>query len=231
MPIRRKKAAILTAQHEDEEPARISLQEQPKLPEVERAFFDMLLQELYGGLQELEQLAKKSAGEALLHKCTQARGTVAYAQALLRLEDYPYAQDQPEELPAVFNAAANSLRREFLYAGVTLRRPPDEQMLGVIVPDNLMRFLLEEMVRCCLRCAPRGRNLHVGAKRIGAALLLSMRTEGRTLQQTPLIPPLHAQERYEEDYGFALCQAIAALGAWEFRWEADEAGVRMFLDL
>jgi hypothetical protein len=59
-----------------------------------------------------------------------------------------------------------------------------------------------------------------------------MRTEGEALQQPPLIPQLSEKEiPAKEDYGFTICRAIAALPGWEFRWEADEAGVRMFLDI
>ena len=226
---RKKKAAMLAAQ---EASARIALAGRPKLPPPERAFFDMLLQALSGGLYELAHAAKKPQGDDLLRKCVQARGTVAYAQALLRLEELPQLQDSPEELQAVLNTAVNQMRREFLYAGTALRRPPDDALQGVAVPRELTSFLLEEMLACCLRCAPEGRQLHINARRIDETLLLSMRSEGYTPPLPPLIPPLGEEEHADDaDYGFAMCRAIAAMAGWEFRWEADAAGVRMFLDI
>ena len=227
---RKKKAAMLAAQ---EESARIALAKQPKLPPPERAFFDMLLQALSGGLHELAHAAKKPLRDDLQRKCVQVRGTVAYAQALLRLEELPQLQDSPEELLAVLNTAVNQLRREFLYAGTALRRPPDEALQGVVVPRELTSFLLEEMIGCCLRCAPEGRQLHINARRIDQTLLLSMRSEGCRPPLPPLIPPLGEEEEHADDadYGFAMCRAIAAVAGWEFRWEADEAGLRMFLDI
>jgi len=230
---RKKKAAMLAAQ---EKSLRITLAEQPKLPSAERAFFDMLLQALSGGLLELAHAAKQPQEDELLRKCAQTRGTVAYAQALLRLEQFAGKQDSPEELLAVLNTAINRLRREFLYAGVALRRPPDDALQGDVFPHELTAFLLEEMITCCLRCAPEGKHLHMAAKRIDNTLLLSMRSEGRTQQLPPLIPPLGEDKSSsmgygDADYGFAMCRAIASMAGWEFRWEADEAGIRMFLDI
>ena len=225
---RKKKAALLAAQ---EEAARVALAEQAKLPPPERAFFDMLLHALSGGLHELAHSAKAPPWDDLPLKCTQARGTVAYAQALLRLEAFDELEDAPEELPVVLNIAENQLRREFLYAGTALRRPPDEALRGVVVPREVTAFLLEEMMACCLRCAPEGRQLHIGAKQIGDSLLLSMRSEGYVPQLPPLIPPLDDEAPGGLDYGFAMCRRVAALAGWAFRWDADEAGVRMFLDI
>ena len=224
MPRRKKKAAMLAAQ---EETAHIKPPEPPPLPLPQRAFFDMLLEALGDGLHELGTIAKTPRGDNLPRKCSQLRATVSYAQALLRLEELPQAQGTPEELTAVLNAAVNKLRREFLYAGVAIHRPPDEPLRGVMVPGEATAFLLEEMISCCLRCAPMGKHLHLGARRIDHTLLLSMRTEGPARQQQPLIPPLDEDEC--EDYGFAMCRRIAAHAGWEFRWEADGAGVRMFL--
>jgi len=150
----------------------------------------------------------------------------------LRLEEFDELQDSPEELPAVLNTAVNKLRREFLYAGTALRRPPDEALQSIVVPREVTTFLLEEMIACCLRCAPAGKQLHIGAKRIGdTTLLLSMRSEGYTPQLPPLIPPLDEEEPNDTDYGFAMCRRVAALTGWSFRWDADEAGARMFLDI
>jgi len=215
-----------------ESPARIALPGLPCLPEPERAFFDMLLQALEAGLHDLEKLTRKpSDNTELLLKCVQTRATVSYAQALLRLEALKQAQPgETAALPDILNDALNGMRRAFLFAGVTPRRPADEPLRGVAVPRELTLFLLGEMIACCLRCMPYGRSLHIGARRIGGLLLLGMRTEGEALQQAPLIPLL-AREEDCEDYGFAVCRAIAALAGWEFRWEADEAGVRMFVDI
>ena len=236
MPIRRKKEIVLPKE-DKEGPARIAVAAQPRMPDMERAFFDELLRALYAGMQDVEKLAKRGGdGGQLLRKCGQARGTVAYARALLRLEELAAARaaDEPASLSAVLNQAEKKLRREFLYAGVAARRPDDERLSAFAVPREAALFLLEEMMACCLRCAPEGKNLHIGANRIGDVLLLVMRTEGPALQQPPLIPPLPQEGDAagpDEDYGFSVCHAAAALLGWEFRWEADEAGVRMFLDV
>jgi len=213
----------------------------PVLPEVERAFFEILLGELEGGLQESEKELRRlvKRGE-LLRASGRLRGTVAYARALLRLEafhsaDLP-AQAERTQFAALLNVAVNNLRRSFLYAGVAVRRADREPDFTVRAPKELALFLLEEMLACCLRCAPEGRNLYIGARPIGGLLLLTMRTEGPALQQSPLIPLLPKDEKAdapacEEDYGFAMCRVIAAQLGWAFRWEADEAGVRMFVDM
>lgn len=215
-----------------EEPARLAVPAPPPLPEVERSFFDLLLSELYGGLRETEKLAKKpNQTAALLRKCAQTRSTVSYAMALLRLEALKRGQPgEPTELTALLNGVLNGLRREFLYAGVTVRRPEDALLQGLTVPDEAGTFLLEEMIGCCLRCAPEGKNLYINAKRIGPSLLLSLRSEGPARHLAPLLP-LMQEGGSEEDYGFAMCAAGAALLGWTLRWEADEAGVRMFADI
>jgi len=233
---------------------RAPVPEPPKLPQAQRAFFDILLRELAGGLQESEKALRRGAPtEALLRGNSRLRGTVAYARALLRLEeldrpnqpepDQPDQLDQPDqpeqtELPALLNLAVNGLRRSFLYAGVAVRRAEEEPAFLVRVPRDLALFLLEEMLACCLRCAPEGRSLHISMRPIGPALLLGLRTEGPVLQQSPLIPLLPSERESdddspapEEDYGFAMCRVLAARLGWPFRWEADEAGVRMFVDI
>jgi hypothetical protein len=165
---------------------------------------------------------------------------VAYARALLRLEAFragdPPAQAEALEVPALLNVAVNNQRRAFLYAGAAVRRSDKEPAFTVYTQREPALFLLEEMLACCLRCAPEGKNLYIGARPIGGLLLLSMRTEGPPLQQSPLIPLLPREGEGEdgvpgEDYGFAVCRVIAARLGWAFRWEADEAGVRMFVDI
>ena len=237
---RMKKRAKVIAKP-DEGFRRALVPEAPELPEAQRAFFDILLGELAGGLQEAEkELRRPAQREELLRKNSRLRGTVAYARALLRLEELQREGLPPEDgesdLPSLLNLAVNSLRRSFLYAGVAVRRPGEEPSFTVRAPKGLMMFLLEEMLSCCLRCAPEGRNLHVNMRPIGDVLLLSMRTEGPALQQSPLIPMLPREsdsegDASEEDYGFAMCRVLAAQLGWAFRWEADEAGVRMFLDI
>jgi len=208
---------------------------------MERAFFEILLKELAGGLQENEkELCRLIRHGELLRKSSRLRGTVAYGRALLRLEalqrsDLP-AEAEKAELSALLNIAVNNLRRSFLYAGVAVRRPDGELSFAVQAPREHVLFLLEEMLSCCLRCAPEGRNLFVNMRPIGNLLLLSMRTEGPPLQQSPLIPLLPREgdsddPAPEEDYGFAICRVLAAQLGWAFRWEADEAGVRMFVDI
>ncbi|MCL2495709.1 MAG: hypothetical protein FWE98_08700 [Oscillospiraceae bacterium] len=246
---------------------RAPVPEPPKLPEAQRAFFDILLRELAGGLLESEKALRRGAPpEALLRGNSRLRATVAYARALLRLEelDQPNQQDQPgqpnqpnqpdqpeqpdqpgqpnqpeqTELPALLNLAVNGLRRSFLYAGVAVRRAEEEPPFVVRAPREQALFLLEEMLACCLRCAPEGRSLHIHMRPIGPALLLGLRTEGPVLRQSPLIPLLPSEGESdggdapaEEDYGFAMCRVLAARLGWPFRWEADEAGVRMFVDI
>jgi len=238
----------------DEGFRRAPVPEPPRLPEAQRAFFEILLGELAGGLQENEKEMRKLPryGESL-RKNSRLRGTVAYARALLRLEEMQREglPGKPEEadIMLLLNLAVNGLRRSFLYAGVAVHRPGEESSFTVRVPKDLTLFLLEEMLACCLRCAPEGRNLHINTRPIGDVLLLGMRTEGPVLQQSPLIPLIYhpnesvaspeppAQEddgkddAPEEDYGFAICRVLAAQLGWAFRWEADEAGVRMFLDI
>ena len=221
--------------------------ESPQLPQVERAFFDMLLQELSNGLQETEQAIRKGQGDAraeavvkakaasiadALRKSARARQTVDYAQALLRLDASP-KDEQPETmgLPTLLNLAARRTRRAFLYAGTALRRASEEPSISLCLPKESFLFLLEEMFCCCLRCSPGGKNLHVGFKEIGPNVLLSLRTEGPALLQAPLIPLLPQEAPGEEDYGFALCRMLAARLEYGFRWEADGAGVRMFLEI
>jgi len=238
----------------DKAPLRASLPAPPQLPGAERAFFEILLESLSAGLQECEKDLRKPAerGE-LLRENARLQGTVAYARALLRLEamyhaDKP-AEPEEAEISSLLNVAVNNLRRSFLYAGVAVRRAGQEPSHTLRVPRALALFLLEEMLACCLRCAPEGRNLHIGLRPIGGALLMGLRTEGPALQQSPLIPLLyHPNESAdapgappreendeaaapEEDYGFAMCRVLAARLGWLFRWEADEAGVRMFLDI
>ena len=221
-------------------PLRAPVPAPPKLPEVERAFFEMLLGELGAALQENEKDLRKPVGRAeLLRRNSRLRGTVAYARALLRLEEFQHteqdANEEQTEAAALLNVAVNNLRRSFLYAGVAVRRPAREPAFAVCAPKGLALFLLEEMLSCCLRCAPEGRNLYINTRPIGSLLLLSMRTEGPPLQQSPLIPLLPQEDddgaAPEEDYGFAMCRVIAAKLGWAFRWEADEAGVRMFVDV
>jgi len=229
----------------------------PKLPEMERAFFEILLGELDRGLQESEkELRRLDKRGELLRGSNRLRGTVSYARALLRLEAFHLtqrpAQAEQAEVAALLNVALNTMRRSFLYAGVAVRRSDQEPAFAVRAPGELALFLLEEMLACCLRCAPEGRNLYIGTRPIGGLLLLSMRTEGPALQQSPLIPllyhpsesadssggPIREEDEEEaeapareEDYGFAMCRVIAAQLGWAFRWEADEAGVRMFVDM
>ncbi|MCL2299303.1 MAG: hypothetical protein FWC27_04055 [Firmicutes bacterium] len=219
-------------------PLRAPVPVPPKLPAVERAFFEMLLEALGAGLQESEKDLRKPAGRGeLLRKNSRLRGTVAYARALLRLEEFDHAEQPAEteqaEIAALLNVAVNNLRRSFLYAGVAVRRPANEPAFAPRAPKGLALFLLEEMLACCLRCAPEGRNLYINTRPIGGLLLLSMRTEGPPLQQSPLIPLLEGDggAAPEEDCGFAVCRVLAARLGWAFRWEADEAGVRMFLDI
>ncbi|MDR1927348.1 MAG: hypothetical protein LBQ33_01750 [Oscillospiraceae bacterium] len=209
------------------------------LPQAQRDFFDHLLRELYAGLQDLEQCAKRQdrAGknEELLQKSGRLRGTVAYAEALLRLEDgkgQPAEAAVPAELLSLINIAVNNMRREFLYAGVTAHRPVGSELL-LQVPREAFLFLLEEMIGCCLRCSPRGKNLHFDLKLVQQSRLLILRTEGAALQQTPLLPLLGQQEEggAPEDYGFSMCELLARRLHLRFRWEADEAGVRMFLTM
>ncbi|MDR2686113.1 MAG: hypothetical protein LBB75_00035 [Oscillospiraceae bacterium] len=232
----------------DEGFRRAPVPQPPRLPETQRAFFDILLGELAGGLQDSEKELRKLArheGE-LLRKNSRLRGTVAYARALLRLEEICRADQPPKpeqaDISSLLNLAVNSLRRSFLYAGVAVRRPGEEPSFAVRAPKRLALFLLEEMLACCLRCAPEGRNLYISLRPIGEALLLGVRTEGPALQQSPLIPslyrpgepedaPAHAEDGAQEDYGFAMCRVLAAKLGWAFRWEADEAGVRMFVDI
>ncbi|MDR3313503.1 MAG: hypothetical protein LBS96_03490 [Oscillospiraceae bacterium] len=221
-----------------------------RLPELERSFFTLLLQELYGGLQDLEQLAKrpepKNGREELLHKSGRIRATAAYALALLHLDDCRTAPEQPEalDLLALLNIAVNALRRDFLFAGVSVRRPPSIAPVEVHVPKETFLFLLEEMLGCCLRCAPNGKHLHITLKETPHALLLSMRTEGAAVQHPPLLPlpPTQAQAQAEEqtgqsapapeeDYGFAVSRVLAERLHCRLRWEADEAGVRLFLEM
>ena len=224
----------------DNAPLRAPVPAPPQLPEVERAFFEILLGELAGGLQESEKELRRlvERGE-LLRKSSRLRGTVAYARALLRLEEIRHAglpaESEEAEVSALLNVAVNNLRRSFLYAGVAVRRPGAEPAFTVRAPKEMALFLLEEMLACCLRCAPEGKNLYVNTRLIGGLLLLSMRTEGPPLQQSPLIPLLprggEGEDAPEEDYGFAMCRVLAAQLGWAFRWEADEAGVRMFVDM
>jgi len=203
------------------------------VPDME--FMEQVLQTLSGGMRELSRLAKKPQEAQLLqHKCLQARGTVSYAQALLKLQKIRQAPGEPQALVAVINEALNNLRGEFLYAGVAVRRPPEEALQSVEVPHRLVRFLLEEMVTCGLRCAPSGKQLHMGATRIGQTLLLGLRTEGgQPLLQAPLfsLPGEEEKLAQPEDYGFAFCRTLATLAGWQFRWEVDAAGLRMFLDI
>ena len=239
--MRRMKKRAKVIARPDEGFRRAPVPEPPKLPEAQRAFFDILLGELAGGLQEAEkELRRPAERDELLRKNSRLRGTVAYARALLRLEKLQQEGLPPEDgesdVASLLNLAVNSLRRSFLYAGVAVRRPGEELSFAVRVPKDLMLFLLEEMLSCCLRCAPEGRNLHVNMRPIGDVLLLSMRTEGPALQQSPLIPLLPRNDGSddsapEEDYGFAMCRVLAAQLGWAFRWEADEAGVRVFLDI
>jgi len=235
-------------------PVRAPVPAPPKLPEMERAFFGILLEELGAGLQECEKELRKPARRAeLLRRNSRLRGTVAYARALLRLEEFHTAQQPVQtgeaEAAALLNVAVNNLRRSFLYAGVAVRRSAQEPTFTVCAPKELVLFLLEEMLACCLRCAPEGRNLYIGLRPIGGLLLLSIRTEGPVLQQSPLIPllyhpnesadspgtPTYEEEddspASEEDYGFAMCRVLAAQLGWAFRCEVDEAGVRMFVDI
>ena len=213
--------------------------EPPELPEAERAFFDILLEALAGGLLESEKELRKLAGrEELLYKYSRLSGTVAYARALLHMEDMRREglSGEPEEmeLSALINLAVNGLRRSFLYSGAAVRRPEEGSAFAVCAPREPVLFLLTEMLSCCLRCAPAGRNLYINTRPIGDMLLLSLRSEGPSLQQSPLIPLLSKQEggdAPEEDYGFAVCCSLAAHLGWALRWEADEAGVRMFLDI
>jgi len=225
----------------DEGFRRAPVPEPPKLPEAQRAFFDILLGELAVGLQENEkELRKPARREELLRQNSRLRGTVAYARALLRLEALQREGLPPEDgendAASLLNLAMNSLRRSFLYAGTAVRRSEAEPAFTVRAPKELALFLLEEMLSCCLRCAPEGRSLHINMRPIGDALLLGVRTEGPALQQSPLIPLLPRNDAGEdsdpgEDYGFAMCRVLAAQLGWAFRWEADEAGVRMFLDI
>ena len=250
--IKKKDKAIDRA---DEGFRRAPVPEPPRLPETQRVFFEILLKELAGGLQESEKELRKLVGRGeLLRKSSRLRGTVAYARALLRLEEIHRADQEPKleqaELSSLLNLAVNGLRRSFLYAGVAVRRPGEEPASTVCAPKELVLFLLEEMLSCCLRCAPEGKNLYINSRPIGSLLLLSMRTEGPALQQSPLIPLLyHPNESAdspgtpdregddgddpapEEDYGFAMCRVLASQLGWAFRWEADEAGVRMFVDI
>jgi len=224
----------------DAVPLRAPVPAPPKLPEVERTFFEILLKELAGGLQENEKELRRfvERGE-LLRKSSRLRGTVAYARALLRLEELQRsglpAETERAEISILLNIAVNNLRRSFLYAGVAVRRPSPEPSFVVRAPREPALFLLEEMLSCCLRCAPEGKNLYINTRPIGGLLLLSMRTEGPPLQQSPLIPLLprdsEGEDAPEEDYGFAMCRVLAAQLGWAFRWEADEAGVRMFVDI
>ena len=206
----------------------------PRLPQVERAFFDMLLGELGSGVQEAEQAVQRGRAEEALQKSARVRQTIAYAQALLRLEEGRASQEQAEpiELPSLFNLAAKHTRRAFLYAGTALRRASEEPSVTINLPKESFLFLLEEMLCCCLRCAPGGKNLHAGIKGINESrALLSLRSEGPALLQSPLIPLLEPAPREDEDYGFALCQAMAVRLGCALRWEADGAGVRMFLEI
>ena len=227
----------------DEGFQRAPVPEPPRLPETQRAFFDILLEGLAAGLQESEkELRRLAPHEELLRRNSRLRGTVAYARALLRLEEMQRKgiSKEPEEteITMLLNLAVNGLRRSFLYAGMAVRRPGEEPAFTVRAPKELVLFLLEEMLACCLRCAPEGRNLFINTRLIGEVLLLSMRTEGPALQQSPLIPLLPREDTDdddapvpEEDYGFAVCRVLASQLGWAFRWEADEAGVRMFLDI
>lgn len=229
-----------------------SLRERPpervsRLPEVERSFFTLLLRQLYAGLQDLEQMLKrpeaKSSREEQLHKSGRIRATTAYALALLRLEDLRNGQPQPEtlDLLSLLNIAVNALRRDFLFAGVSVRRPPSIAPVEVRVPKETFLFLLEEMLGCCLRCAPHGKNLHIGLREIPGALLLSMRTEGEAVQHTPLMPLPGAKDEEDEeeepseggtaDYGFAVSSMLANRLGCRLRWETDGAGVRLFLEI
>jgi len=237
--MRRLKAKDRPAARTDEAPLRAPVPAPPRLPEAERAFFELLLQGLSAGLQESEKELRKLAGRGeLLRRSARLQGTVAYALALLRLEELHAAEQpaEPVEAAALLNVAVNNLRRSFLYAGVAVRRAGQEPAYPVRAPRELALFLLEEMLSCCLRCAPEGRSLYIGMRQIGETLLLGMRTEGPVLQQSPLIPLLPSGGEDdtpppEEDYGFAMCRVLAARLGWAFRWEADEAGVRMFLDI
>jgi hypothetical protein len=220
---------------------RAPVMEPPKLPEAEHAFFGILLRELYGGVQEAEKLAKKPEPALLSQKLLRLRSSLSYALALLRLDELRAMPTQPEpaSMPTLLNIAVNNLRREFLYAGVAPRRASEEPQLNIAAPQAFMLFLLEEMLGCCLRCvepsASLGKNLYIGLKQIDRTLLLSLRTEGPPLLQAPLIPILTQEEPADgsppQEYGFALCAVLADHLGWPFRWEADEAGVRMFLDI
>lgn len=229
-------------------PVRAPVPEPPKLPDVERSFFDILLRGLDGGLHDAEkEIRHHAAPERLLQTNNRLRGTVSYARALLRLEELqrtPLPDDEPPtELSALLNMAIKNLRRSLLYAGTAARRADNEPSFVVRAPQSTALFLLEEMIACCLRCAPQGKNLYFSVRPIGAMVMLSLRTEGPALQQSPLIPLLPKEgalppqgdeedaDPAEEDYGFAVCRVLAARLGWAFRWEADEAGVRMFLDI
>ncbi len=224
----------------DEAPLRAPVHEPPRLPEVERKFFELLLRELSAGMQEQEKDIRALVKHgALLRNTSRLRSTVAYARALLRLEELQRnglpAETKDVEISLLLNLAVNGLLRSFLYAGVAVRRQDQEPSFQVHVPQEHALFLFEEMLTCCLRCAPEGKNIHVSLRKIGSVLLLTMRTEGLALQQSPLIPQLTGKDDAaaapEEDYGFAMCRVLAAKLGWAYRWEADEAGVRMFLDI
>ncbi len=240
--------ALLNRKKQKSVPEPPPAQSQPvgRLPDVERSFFTLLLQEMYGGLQDLEQMAKrpdpKQGREEMLHKSGRIRATAAYALALLRLEDFSAAQEPSErfDLLTLLNISVNALRRDFLYAGVSVRRPPSIAPVEIRVPKETFLFLLEEMLSCCLRCAPHGKNLHITLREAPRALLLSMRTEGAAVQHSPLLPLFAAEEEKaevsnmptpEEDYGFAVSRVLADRLQCGLRWETDGAGVRLFLEI
>ncbi|MCL2106518.1 MAG: hypothetical protein FWH26_05615 [Oscillospiraceae bacterium] len=219
------------------EPEAASCPEPPRLPALERSFFDLLLRELSAGLRDMEQALRKSGGpegEEARPACGRLRATVAYAQALLRLEELRALGGQPEQVDfaALLNQAVNALRREFLHAGVSVRRPQSEEPILLTVPREAFLFLLEEMLACCLRCSPGGRQLHIAVKRIDELLLLSLRSEGASVQYPPLLPlPGGDEAAPRSDYGFSLARILADMLPGRFRWEADGAGVRMFLEI
>jgi hypothetical protein len=210
----------------------------PVMPKAERAFFSLLLREIYAGLQDLEQLARrpgKNDGPELPHKSRRIRATAAYALAALRMEESTDATEAPEvlDLLSLLNIAVNALRRDFLFAGVSVRRPSPVTPLRIRAPKEGLLFLLEEMLGCCLRCAPSGKNLHIALKEMPQGTLLSMRSEGASVQHPPLIPlpAVPGEPVPPQDYGFSVVKILAERLGLPFRWETDGAGVRLFLEI
>ncbi|MDR1464986.1 MAG: hypothetical protein LBJ11_06790 [Oscillospiraceae bacterium] len=208
---------------------------------TERAFQQELLALLNDHLLEAEELSRHPERLAeLAQKTARLRATVQYARAALRLEELPpLGPPEPLELGAALNTVLNQLRREFLFAGVQLRRVRPDSPVPLAAPREALLFLLEELLTCALRCSPRGRCLHLGLTRMKRQLLLSLRTEGRRESAPPLLPVLGERSLPQEgdpaaareDYGFSVVHTLAVRLGWQFRWETDAAGVRLFLEI